>query len=188
VHTAVLLACLGVRSPVAPRDSPRSLLSSIRPSTELSGSEAIELQLLAMQGGDVDGGAELWMRFAHRRFALAAIEPWGAPALARAVRDPASQYALLTDRRLCVDFPSEAVERVTDAGLARVWHEVEMLLVPDGAIDGPFGMDGFTAAKLGWECEWDATRGWLTRRISWHDFRPAFRPGIGQEEWPRVCG
>ena len=38
---------------------------------------------------------------------------------------------------------------------------------------------------LGWELE----RGvWLTSRWYWHDFRPEFHPGIGEEEWTRICG
>jgi len=40
---------------------------------------------------------------------------------------------------------------------------------------------------LGWELE--RRRGvWLTSRWYWHDFRPEFHPGIGQEEWTRICG
>ena len=29
---------------------------------------------------------------------------------------------------------------------------------------------------------------WVTDQVTWHDFRDSFRPGIGQEEWPRICG
>lgn len=40
---------------------------------------------------------------------------------------------------------------------------------------------------LGWELKLE--RGcWLTSRWHWHDFRPDFHPGIGEEEWTRVCG
>ena len=40
---------------------------------------------------------------------------------------------------------------------------------------------------LGWELE--RRRGvWLTSRWYWHDFRPEFHPGIGEEEWTRICG
>lgn len=164
--------------------APRSWLASVRPSPDLSSTDAIELQLLAMQGGDVEAGAELWLRFASASFALAGVTPWSARALARAVHDAGSQYALLTDARLEIDFPTEPVEELgADDRPERCWHEVELLLRVDG-IDA----EGFTAAKLGWSCEWDAACGWRTQSISWHDFRPDHRPGIGQEEWPRVCG
>ena len=40
---------------------------------------------------------------------------------------------------------------------------------------------------LGWELR--LQRGcWLTSRWHWHDFRPEFHPGIGEEEWTRICG
>jgi hypothetical protein len=167
-----------------PRASPASWLASVRPSPALSSAEAIELQVLAMQGGDISGGAALWTRFASVTFRLAAVEPWGAPALARVVRDAKSQYSLLADSRLALEFPTEPVERVDSDGIALSWHEVELELRPEG---GRFDSEGYTAAKLGWENEWSG-EGWRTRAISWHDFRPAFRPGIGQEEWPRICG
>jgi hypothetical protein len=30
--------------------------------------------------------------------------------------------------------------------------------------------------------------GWLLDRLDWQDFRDEFRPGIGREEWMRICG
>lgn len=164
--------------------APRSWLASVRPSPDLSSADAIELQLLAMQGGNVDAGADLWVRFACASMRLPGVSPWSARALARAVRDPSSQYALLTDVRLTVDFPTEPVEELgVDDRPKSCWHEVELVLRVDS-----MDAEGFTAAKLGWACEWDAACGWRTQSITWHDFRPAFRPGIGQEEWPRACG
>ena len=29
---------------------------------------------------------------------------------------------------------------------------------------------------------------WLLDRLDWQDFRDEFRPGIGREEWMRICG
>jgi hypothetical protein len=171
---------------------PTSLLAALRPTRSLSAADAISLQLLAMQGGDAERGAELWLRFANLSFRLPGVEPWGAPALAAAVRDGSCQYALLADRRLHVDFLTEAVETDASArgGARRCWHEVELqLCAGDGLVD-----EAFTAAKLGWECEYVDTDGagdgggWRTNAVIWHDFRPAFTPGIGQEDWPRICG
>ena len=43
--------------------------------------------------------------------------------------------------------------------------------------------------KLGWElARREADGCWVTRAWHWHDFRDEFRPGLGQEEWPRICG
>jgi hypothetical protein len=165
--------------------SPPSFLASVRPSPELSATDAIELQLLAMQGGDVDGGAHLWLRFAAPPFRLPGIRPWSAKALAAAVRNDTSQYSLLRDARLQVDFPSEPVERAA-GGVETIWHEVELQLRAEGFEDEPD--EGYTAAKLGWDLEWSGECGWRTCAISWHDFRPTFRPGLEQEEWPRICG
>ena len=43
-------------------------------------------------------------------------------------------------------------------------------------------------AKLGFEMVRREDGVWLFDSIIWHDFRDGFRPGIGQEEWPRICG
>ena len=43
-------------------------------------------------------------------------------------------------------------------------------------------------AKLGWSLVRDGGGCWVTDDISWHDFRDSYRPGLGQEEWPRICG
>jgi hypothetical protein len=29
---------------------------------------------------------------------------------------------------------------------------------------------------------------WLLDNIDWQDFRDEYRPGIGREEWERICG
>lgn len=42
-------------------------------------------------------------------------------------------------------------------------------------------------------CGWDLKRresdgAWLIDGLDWQDFRDGFRPGIGREEWERICG
>ena len=189
-HALVFIAGLGGLAGAGPASPPRSLLAALKPIRALSSADAITLQLLAMQGGDVERGAELWLRFAGPSFRLPGVEPWGAPALAAAVRDGGSQYALLADRRLHVEFPSEPVETDARDGARRCWHEVELqLCAADELVD-----EAYTAAKLGWECEYvgggggGGGGGWRTTAVSWHDFRPAFTPGIDQDDWPRICG
>uniref|UniRef100_A0A7S1UZ34 Uncharacterized protein n=1 Tax=Grammatophora oceanica TaxID=210454 RepID=A0A7S1UZ34_9STRA len=44
-------------------------------------------------------------------------------------------------------------------------------------------------AVLGWELEQRLSdKAWVVDGIQWQDFRDDFRPGIGREEWMRVCG
>jgi hypothetical protein len=42
---------------------------------------------------------------------------------------------------------------------------------------------------LGWSLERSKVDGsWLIDAIDWQDFRDSYRPGIGREEWDRICG
>ena len=42
---------------------------------------------------------------------------------------------------------------------------------------------------LGWSMEQRGSDGsWLIDGIDWQDFREKYRPGIGREEWERICG
>ena len=42
---------------------------------------------------------------------------------------------------------------------------------------------------LGWSFKQRECDGaWLVNAIDWQDFRETFRPGIGREEWERICG
>lgn len=44
---------------------------------------------------------------------------------------------------------------------------------------------------LGWSMKQRASDGdscWLIGGIDWQDFREKYRPGIGREEWERICG
>lgn len=42
---------------------------------------------------------------------------------------------------------------------------------------------------MGWQLHRRPSDGaWLVDQIDWQDFRDDFRPGIGREEWMRICG
>lgn len=42
---------------------------------------------------------------------------------------------------------------------------------------------------MGWSLRRrDSDGAWLVEAIDWQDFRDGFRPGIGREEWERICG
>lgn len=147
-----------------------------------SGEEVVAFQLQALQSAGASG-ASLFMRFCDDDFQLPGIEPWGARALAASLLDARSQYSLLLDPRLEPTFPSEMNVWQGEDGEERSWQEVDLEISAGG------GTGSYTAAKLGWECRRDDQAAcWLTMSIRWHDFRPAFRPGIGEEEWPRICG
>lgn len=124
--------------------------------------------------------AALLRRFSSDSFALAG-EP-STPA-ARRLPPPAltaffeeSQYGLLLDSEgSSWSFPSEACSWDEES----TWQEVIF-----ESVDG----EETLLAKLGWSLVRDSSGCWVTDDCSWHDFRPEFRPGIGQEEWPRICG
>lgn len=40
---------------------------------------------------------------------------------------------------------------------------------------------------LGWSLE-KSDGSWLVNGIDWQDFRERYRPGVGREEWERICG
>ena len=42
---------------------------------------------------------------------------------------------------------------------------------------------------LGWSLQRNATsQAWMIEALDWQDFRASYRPGIGREEWERICG
>lgn len=41
---------------------------------------------------------------------------------------------------------------------------------------------------LGWSLERSSDGAWLIDGIDWQDFRERYRPGVGREEWERICG
>jgi len=41
---------------------------------------------------------------------------------------------------------------------------------------------------LGWSLEKSSDGSWLVNGIDWQDFRERYRPGVGREEWERICG
>jgi hypothetical protein len=49
--------------------------------------------------------------------------------------------------------------------------------------------DNSLLVTTGWNLQKRKSDGaWLVDGIDWHDFRDEFAPGIGQEEWNRICG
>jgi len=70
----------------------------------------------------------------------------------------------------------------------RVFVEVQFDAPEGGCGDQTGRQWSGMLAKLGFEMIRGEDGAWLFDSIIWHDFRDGFRPGIGQEEWPRICG
>mmetsp|Transcript_27686 Transcript_27686/g.81366 ORF Transcript_27686/g.81366 Transcript_27686/m.81366 type:complete len:307 (-) Transcript_27686:37-957(-) len=74
-----------------------------------------------------------------------------------------------------VSFPSEAL----DYGDGTCWVECRLRGVDDDAL----------LVVMGWSLQKRHSDGaWLVEAIDWQDFRDSYRPGIGREEWERICG
>jgi hypothetical protein len=74
-----------------------------------------------------------------------------------------------------ISFPHEAL----DYADGTCWLECQLRSTDDDKL----------LVSTGWELRRRASdNAWLVHRIDWQDFREAFRPGIGRQEWTRVCG
>ena len=147
------------------------------PRPDLGPLDVIVMTLEALRANDdrqPSAGTAFLRRFSTDEFMLAGeavrLPPQGLTAFMAA-----SQYCLLLepDGVSCV-FPSDMCQLDHN----QAWQEV---VLED--------RDGEMLVKMGWELEKRPSDScWLTCAISWHDFRDAFRPGIGQEEWDRSFG
>ena len=164
--------------------------SLVVPGVGLEPEQVISQTLKLLQHNDepyCDAGVEVLLRLASDRFKLQLRWLVGssqkAGVLSSVFRNPDSQFHLLMcsydhhfpldtyyidDNRVFVDVQFDAPEGGGGDGKGRKWH----------------GM----LAKLGFEMVRREDGVWLFDSIIWHDFRDGFRPGIGQEEWPRICG
>ena len=69
----------------------------------------------------------------------------------------------------------------TGKKLATLGWELRRTMPPDDLTSGA-GLASGESDRSSDGCSW------LTHSITWHDFREAWRPGIGQEEWDRSFG
>jgi len=154
------------------------------PPSALSPQESITHILDALRHNDhplADTGASMLLKMSTDRFKLQLrwmVGTASASALSGVFRNPSSQFHLL----MCDyehSFPSDAYFIDED----RVFLEVQL----DSCTAAGQAWSGMLA-KLGWELKRAPDGRWLTDFVIWHDFRDEFRPGIGQEEWPRICG
>lgn len=157
------------------------------PDASFSPQEVIALTLRALQDNDSpqpNSGTALLRRFSSSDFAFAG-EPHQANG--RRLAPPeltaffaSTQYNLLLEPSCYSQwsFPSETCS-FDDS---EAWQEIRFETLADGRGENTL------LAKLGWSLVRDRDGCWLTDEVTWHDFRDSYRPGIGQEEWPRICG
>ena len=115
-------------------------------------------------------------------------------ALRAAMTHPDNQYALLLpnddndnnseeeeeeEPRYRAVFPSEPLIFTDDHGRT-AWVECQLR-----SIDHE---DDRLLVTMGWQLRQDDFDDWRIERIDWQDFREPFRPGVGREEWMRICG
>ena len=141
------------------RETPRGLA----PSDAFEPADVVALTLEALRRPSGVSSLE--------RFATADFRPAGCATLDSLFSSDSSQYALLFDD-YAYDVDDDALVLGDDAFVnVRLESAAGELLV-----------------RLGWELRRGDDGVWRTSRWLWHDFRPDFHPGVGQEEWTRICG
>jgi len=139
-----------------------------------------------------DSGFRLFLRCSTPRWKTALYNSVGAPssaneevvasALGDAMGRPHNQFAILCgeDELYCMNeykavFPTDPL----DYSDGTCWLECHLRDKKDDSL----------FAITGWQLQQRASDGaWLVDRIDWQDFRDEYRPGIGREEWMRICG
>ena len=149
------------------------------PEPHLGPLDVISLTLLALSRNDIaaqpHAGTALLRRFSTSTFALV-----GEPQPRQTPRElsaffASSQYNLfLQQEGVSIAFPSDLVS----FGDNDAWQEVVLEDTRSGEM----------LVKLGWSLVRRSDGCWVTDKISWHDFRPGWRPGLGEVEWDRSFG
>lgn len=100
-----------------------------------------------------------------------------ASALGEAMGRPNNQFAILVGEgeQFVPTFPTDPL----DYADGTCWIECRLRAISDNSL----------LAATGWQLKQREVDGaWLVDGIDWQDFREEFRPGIGREEWMRICG
>jgi hypothetical protein len=113
-----------------------------------------------------------------------------APPLEIALGRHGNQFAILLgveDAGYTIDFPTDTL----DYGDGTCW--VECRLRARARTESESESDDDDTDELlvvmGWSLHQRGSDGaWLVDGLDWQDFREAYRPGIGREEWERICG
>lgn len=113
-------------------------------------------------------------------------------ALASAISRPNNQYQIL------VHDSDHDYDDEKKGGTRKSYDDTELYFPGDVVdyMDGKCWLEaqlrdresGKLLVILGWSLVQNERREWLIDRLDWQDFRDEFRPGIGREEWMRICG
>lgn len=158
------------------------------PNPDLSPTEFIQACLHGMLGKDdplPDSGARLLLRVSTRSWKQqlyrsvgaprSAIEETVASALGEAISRPNNQFAILAgeEEPYVATFPTDALDYADGS----CWVECQLRGTKDNKL----------LVIIGWQLLKE-DGAWMIDSIEWQDFRYCFRPGIGREEWIRICG
>lgn len=147
-----------------------------------------------------DAGVETLLRSSTNRWKQLIYQSIGAPkdasleavmpALSAALVQPTNQFHILllpsstkgTDNYV-LDFPTEPVDFLEDSSC---WVECRLR---HSRTDQLLVITGWSLRK---QKQRNGKNGhgvtWMLDGLEWQDFRDEFRPGIGREEWMRICG
>ena len=102
-----------------------------------------------------------------------------ASALASSFAKSNNQFHILTGRepapKYVVTFPTDPVDHDENTS----WLECRLR---DAITDDLLVVSGWDLKRR------ESDGAWLIDGLDWQDFRDGFRPGIGREEWERICG
>ena len=102
-----------------------------------------------------------------------------ASALASSLSRSNNQFHILTGRepapKYVATFPTDPVEQDEETS----WLECRLR---DATTDELLVVSGWDLKRR------EGDGAWLIDGLDWQDFRDGFRPGIGREEWERICG
>jgi hypothetical protein len=159
------------------------------PNPDLSPQEfVLELLRALWENSDPlpDSGFRLLLRASTKERRNKLYESVGAPAsadeevvasaLGEAMGRPKNQFAILVAEaeKYVSTFPSE----ILDYADGTCWVECRLR----------DSVSNELLVAIGWQLEQRSDGAWLVDAIDWQDFRDEFRPGIGREEWMRICG
>ena len=108
-----------------------------------------------------------------------APEEMVASALGAAISRPNQQFGILVGAEdsedYYVSFPTDLVDNLDGT----CWLEARLYGTSDNKL----------LVIMGWELKQRPSDGaWLIDGMDWQDFRDSYRPGLGREEWERICG
>ena len=169
------------------------------PHANLSATDFVQ-QLLACiwqhEDPTPEAGFRLLLRTATAEWKAALYSAVGAPltanedvvasALGQAMGRPDNQYAILvgvsdsntnddeqTVQEYIPTFPAEPLDYYDGTA----WVECRLRDKRDNSL----------LVSTGWQLRRREDGAWMVAGIDWQDFRDKFRPGIGREEWMRIC-